>query len=165
MHDFFYRLWNKGDFQFTRDRITNFKIPFEDLSSLLEITDHRIPIQEGGRRLFFPVPRNFVRATAVCLSLCFPSGEINGDSLTKSSIVWRYTCPAGNSRNSAKFPARSTLRRQRVHKARLFDITISGRLIAFQLVYYRTDSEKPIRKAGFRRARLIFFWPGQNKKK
>lgn len=155
-------VFGKGDFQFTRDRITNFKIPFEDLSSLLKITDHRI--QEGGR-LFFPVPRNFVRATAVCLSLCFPSGEINGDSLTKSSIVWRYTCPAGNSRNSAKFPARSTLRRQRVHKARLFDITISGRLIAFQLVYYRTDSEKPIRKAGFRRARLIFFWPGQNKKK
>lgn len=155
-------VFGKGDFQFTRDRITNFKIPFEDLSSLLKITDHRI--QEGGR-LFFPVPGNFVRATAVCLSLCFPSGEINGDSLTKSSIVWRYTCPAGNSRNSAKFPARSTLRRQRVHKARLFDITISGRLIAFQLVYYRTDSEKPIRKAGFRRARLIFFWPGQNKKK
>lgn len=124
------------DFQFTRGRITSFKIP------LLRISWNLQSWIIG----FLSVPRNFVRATAICLSLCFPSGEINGDSLTKSSIVWRYTCPAGNSRNSAKFPARSTLRRWRVHKARLSDITISERLIALQLVHYRTDSEKPIRK-------------------
>lgn len=89
-----------------------------------------------------------------CLSLCFPNGDIYGDSLTKSSIVWRYTCPAGNSRNSAKFPVRATLRRQRVHKARLSDITISTGLLP--RILSGGFGEKPIRKAGFEQ-RLIFF--------
>lgn len=159
LHDFFHLLSEQGGTRISVIhaiglRILSFslRISFEDLSSLLEIFNHGSLDSYSGRFFFF---RNFVRATIVCLSACFPSGEIYVHSLTKSSIVCRYTCPAGNSRNSAKFPARSTLRR--VRKARLSDITISKRLIAFCSSYIcRTDSEKPIRKAGFEE-RLIFF--------